>query len=221
MIEKIGSEKYKTWSVPAVEVLSLIEKLKKSKRKIIVGEIGVGIGATSVEILKRLDKGDTFYLLSYEKDINELTSDLNKINSKKVNIIGLGNSTLIYDSYNWNLAKLALKIQSEKKDGMFDLIYLDGAHTFFHDATACCCIKLLLKAGGYVVFDDMYWTFAQSPTSNPEKQPEVLQMYTKEQLEAYQVDMVVSLFMRTDKNFKQILMSDEVTPWRTVWMRMK
>jgi predicted O-methyltransferase YrrM len=219
MIEKIGLERYVAISEPCKEVLELIEILKESKDQITVGEIGVGIGATSVEILKRLDYGDIYYMFSYEDDVNELKNDLENINDKNVKIIAEGNSTKTFDSYNWNLAKLALTEQKEGRNGIFDLIYLDGAHTFFHDATACCCIKKLLRTGGYVIFDDMFWSFANSSGLNPIKKPRILDMYTMEQIEAYQIEMVVSLFMEPDNDFIRVNKDDRA--WRSIWRRIK
>lgn len=221
MIEKIGTKGYETISTPCNEVIKLVEELKKEKENITVGEVGVGTGATSLEIFKRLGKDDIFYLFSYEEHVNELKDDLEKLNSKSVNIIAKGNTTRTYDSYNWNLAKMILEMNEKKEDGIFDLIYLDGAHTFFHDATACCCIKTLLKVGGRVVFDDMYWSFAKSPTQNPTKKPNILKDLTEEQIETCQIDMVVSIFMKSDNNFKQVFMSDKEKPGRTVWERIK
>lgn len=220
MIEKIGTKGYEVISKPCDEVIEILKRLKSKGEPVTVGEVGVGIGATSLAILEYLDENDTFYLFSYEKDVRELVNDLEQINDRKISIIGLGNSAKTYDSYSWNLAKLALKMRNENVNGIFDLIFLDGAHTFIHDAPACYCIKQLLKVGGYVIFDDMYWSMSKSPTCNPDKRPQVREMYTDEQIETCHIDMIVSLFMSNDDSFQQIYLSDNKKPLRSIWNRV-
>lgn len=96
------------------------------KNPLSVAEIGVGIGATSVEILKRLRNIDSFYFFSFEKDVGELNDDLKNAEYCKCNLYPMGNSNAKYDSYNWKLSSLCLE-----NNVRFDLVYLDGAHSFF------------------------------------------------------------------------------------------
>lgn len=220
MIEKIGSKEYELISVPCNEVVELVKRLKNKYNNVTIGEVGVGVGATSLAILKQLTENDSLYLFSYEDDVNELVSDLKNLNDKKVNIVGIGNTKRTYDSYSWNLAKLVLKMRSENTDGMFDLVYLDGAHTFIHDAPACCCIKELLKVGGYVVFDDMLWSQAKSPTNNPNKFPQIRERFTDEQIETCQVNLVVSLFMEKDDKFCKVSSLEYKDPNVSIWQRI-
>ena len=62
MIEKINTSGYETISKPSENVVSFLEDILESKKgPVNVAEIGVGIGATSVEIVKRLRNIDSFY----------------------------------------------------------------------------------------------------------------------------------------------------------------
>lgn len=221
MIEKIGAKGYETISRASGEVLTMLERIKREQEgNVCVAEIGIGIGATSVEIFKKLDAKDKFYLFSYESHVEELIRDLTELNSKNIELIGKGNSTKIYDSYSWTLAKMVLNMIEEGGNGIFDLVYLDGAHAFFHDSTACCLLKKLINIDGYIVFDDMYWSIAKSPTQNPTKKPEMLDKFTLEQVETCHVEMVVKLFMEPDKQFQQVFLSDNKKPSRSIWQRM-
>ena len=123
MIEKINTKGYEIISKPSSIVISFLES---NKNPISVAEIGVGIGATSVEIAKRLRNFDSFYFFSFEDDVNELDEDLRCAEYCKCNLYPMGNSTATYDSYNWKLSSLCLD-----NEIMFDLVYLDGAHSFF------------------------------------------------------------------------------------------
>jgi predicted O-methyltransferase YrrM len=62
-------------------------------------------------------------------------------------------------SYNWRL----MKFLEQEPRPKFDLCYLDGAHTWFVDGLAFYLVHLLLKPGGWIVFDDLEWTYAESP----------------------------------------------------------
>lgn len=201
MLEKIGMEQYRTVSKPCNECLKLIQMIKNQMGGgITFAEIGVGIGATAVEAIKLLSGEDNYYMFSYAEDVNELKEDLLKLNVECKNIHAIGNTRKVWDSYNWTLAQLYL--DSEKE--LFDVVYLDGAHTFMHDSSACCLLKLLTKVGGYIIFDDLDWSYAKSPTINPEKRPDILDKMTMEQINAFQIRMVVDVFMKNDPAWQMV-----------------
>lgn len=197
MIEKLATATGLT--IPCYEVLDIIKEVKD--KNISVAEIGVGIGATALEIMKLLNENDHYYMFGFEDDVLELESDLRGLDFKCKNIHAMGNSRRTYDSYNWSLAQLYLS--SDNKD-IFDIVYLDGGHIFFHDALACCLLKKLTKTGGYIVFDDIDWSYAISPTSNPKKWPMVTQLLTEEQIETCQVAMIVDIFMKDDPTWELV-----------------
>lgn len=182
----------------AVEVLDLAKKLKKEKENLVIAEIGVGWGATAVELIQILRKEDEYCFFDLEDVVNELQEDLIKINENKVKLSAYGNSRKYLDSYSWNLARL---LQEEKK---FDLVYLDGAHTFMHDAIAVCLLKEMLVYGGYLILDDLNWSLAKSPTCNPNVKPEIVDYYTQEQIDTCQIQMVKDIFLDTDKRYEEI-----------------
>lgn len=126
--------------------------------------------------------------------MNELKDDLLKLDLECKNIHAMGNTPKVFDSYSWTLAQLYL----DSKKELFDVTYLDGAHTFIHDSSACCLLKLLTKVGGYIIFDDINWSYGNSPTMNTEKRPEILNEYSLEQINTFQVKMVVDIFMKND-----------------------
>ncbi len=201
MIEKIGTEEYRHFSSPSTEMVTCIEKLhRRNARPITVAEIGVGVGATSVEIVKRLRKGDSFHFFSFEDEVAELQSDLAAQDYCVCELVPHGNSRKAFDSYCWPLAKLCL--ENEGGSGIFDLAYLDGAHALSHDGLACVLLKKLIRKGGYLVLDDLNWSFANSEVQNPTVFPQIRSMYTDEQINALQVGMVARLFMNHDEDWK-------------------
>lgn len=200
MIEKINMEGYETISRPCENVVNFLEDfLKSNQNPISVAEIGIGIGATSVEITKRLRDMDSFYFFSFEQDVKELYDDLKGADYCKCKLYPMGNSTATYDSYSWKLSSLCLE-----NEMIFDLVYLDGAHSFFHDALATVLLKRLIKPGGIFVFDDVLWSHQKSPTQNPEIRPQILEDYTMEQIETEQIRRVIDIFMEDDDEWERI-----------------
>ncbi len=66
-------------------------------------------------------------------------------------------------SYNWELMKL---IKQQTTNGvcepLFDFCFIDGAHNFEIDNSAFFLVDKLLKPGGFMLFDDVNWTYANS-----------------------------------------------------------
>lgn len=215
LLSKLKLDQYRAVSVPCREFIELIEKKKHENRIITVAEIGVGIGATAVSVCKQLQKEDTYYCFDYEDIVEDLLHDLNKIPEICCTLVGGGNTHRVFDSYNWNLCKLLFHMRNNNLQGIFDVVYLDGAHSFLHDSTACCLLKELLKPNGYIVFDDVYWAWAG------EIDPKLKDMFTEEQLCDFQIQRVLNAFMIEDERFQQIYMSQSLNPWRAVYRKLK
>jgi hypothetical protein len=166
-----------------------------------VAEIGVDRGATSEELCKLLAErpGASIHLFDY--------ADLLDAVAERLTAQGLSsfvlhpNSRRTLDSYNWSLMRLV----EQADEPIFDYVYIDGAHTWAHDALAFLLVDRLLQPGGYVDFDDYNWSIATSATAKPERNPAILEAYTEEQVEARQVKMVVDLLVRRDSRYQEIV----------------
>ncbi len=200
MIEKIGHPEYAPLSIPCEDVLSLLDRiLADNPASVSVAEVGVGIGATSCEIVRRLREEDSFYFFSFEEEVAALEEDLRKADFCRCKLYPKGNSRATFDSYNWDLGKLLL----EKNAAFLDLVYMDGAHTFAFDGLACALMKELILPGGFLVFDDLNWTLSEDmeehtalPAENSAS--DFTADYSKEQISARQVEMIVNVFMERD-----------------------
>lgn len=65
-----------------------------------------------------------------------------------------------YESYNWRLMHFIEQYDSP----IFDFCYIDGAHDWNIDGFAFLLVDKLLKPGGWIIFDDLEWTFNNSPS---------------------------------------------------------
>lgn len=61
-------------------------------------------------------------------------------------------------SYTWRLMRFI------EDAGRFDLCFVDGAHDWFTDGFAFFLVDKLLKPGGWIIFDDISWSFNISPS---------------------------------------------------------
>jgi predicted O-methyltransferase YrrM len=91
-------------------------------------------------------------------------------------------------SYNWRL----MKMLEEDPSPRFDLCYLDGAHDWYVDGLAFFLVDRLLRPGGWIVFDDLEWTYAGSPSMR-----EHTKGMPEEELTTPQVRKVYELLVRT------------------------
>ena len=186
-------------SEPCPEFISAVEQLKSTRRNISVAEVGLGVGATALRTLEILDEGDLYCCFDFLKLVRPFLHDVDSGRFNiKCKIVAFGNSELEWDSYNWNLSNLVLQMRERNEAGIFDAVYLDGAHTFLHDGPAVCLLKELITDGGYLVLDDVkhtYWPNYAEPNKN--RMPQ-------NQMEDAQVARVKKIFLDGDPNFVEL-----------------
>ena len=103
-------------------------------------------------------------------------------------------------SYNWRM----MRFLEQGLGGTFDFIYLDGAHTWAVDALAFYLGSLLLRAGGWILFDDLRWTLAGSSIAD---QPWVKEL-PRDQRETAQVRKIWELLVKQHPDFDQFIERD-------------
>jgi predicted O-methyltransferase YrrM len=167
-----------------------------------VAEIGIGIGATSVELCRLLAGQGEIAFFDYADKLEELAADLRAEGFGNFRLFG--NSRRTFDSYCWSLAQQAQSMRAAGRDGVFDFIYLDGAHLFHHDAPAALLCKQLVRPGGVVLLDDYDWSIAVSPTMRPSVRPSVREHFTEEQIETPHVRVICDLFFDPDPAFRKL-----------------
>jgi predicted O-methyltransferase YrrM len=162
-------------------------------------ELGVYEGDTALAIARALDGTGELHLFDFEDRVDVVATRLRRAGHR--NVFTHANSRRLLDSYNWSLMQL---LQGSKTP-IFDYVFVDGAHTWAHDALAFFLIDRLLQPGGHIDFDDYTWTLRSSPSMNPAAFPEVEQFYTDDQIDTAQVALVVDLLVRADPAYEEVV----------------
>jgi predicted O-methyltransferase YrrM len=216
MLERLTDPRAKTISTPSPEAVLLVTRLLAEKAEPIIAEVGVGIGATSVALCRLLENRGELHLFDFQDRLDALKHDLNGLGF--TNVRCAGNSDKTYDSYAWTLAQLLSQRRHLDEPGLFDFVYLDGGHAFHLDAPAAVILKDLLLPGGTLLFDDLTWSFAKSPTNNPRVRPEIAKQYSAEQIETPHVKLVCELFFDRDARFERVPLDIEHRrAYRKLW----
>jgi len=197
VIEKIGSPGYETVSDPNVTVLRLIDESLGKGREPTFYEVGVGVGATTLPVVRRLANRGCAVLFSRERDVRELAEDLRGLGFDNVDD-RWGSAGKTYSGYHFELARGF----SAGELPQFDVAYLDGGHVFHLDAPATCVLKELCAPGGHIVFDDWYWTLGKSPTLKPSVHRKTADDYDPLQIETCHVQLVCRTVMDPDPRFE-------------------
>jgi len=197
MLEKIGTPGFEMISTPDRTVLALLQKCLSRHQDPVYYEIGIGIGATAVEVARALNNRGSMLLFSHEHHVRELTGDLAALGYTNVNE-QWGSPNKTYSGYHFELAYGFSRGELPE----FDLAYVDGGHVYHLDAPAACVLKELCKPGGYMVFDDWSWSLGKSPTQNPQQQPSTGVNYDARQIAECHVQLVCKTVMDTDARYR-------------------
>jgi predicted O-methyltransferase YrrM len=162
-------------------------------------ELGVYEGDTALAIATALDSSGEVHLFDFDDRVKAVAERLRTAGYE--NVFTHPNSRRLLDSYNWSLMRLL----EEHRGPIFDYVFVDGAHTWAHDALAFLLVDRLLKPGGFVDFDDYRWTLRTSPSMNPGVFPEIERLYTDEQIDAAQVALVVDLLVKLDPTYEEVV----------------
>jgi predicted O-methyltransferase YrrM len=202
MLERLTDPRNAAIATPNAHALMLLDRVLAKNPSPVICEVGIGIGATTVELCRKLDNRGQILLFDFEDRLDDLMIDLKALGFE--NVVPYTNTRRRYDSYNWTLGNLLLERRRNGEGPLFDFAFLDGAHAFQHDAPAALLLKELLKPGGYLLLDDYDWSFAVSPTMNPTKKPDILLDYTDAQIETPHVRLICDLFFDDDPAYRKV-----------------
>ena len=197
MLEKLGQPGYTRITKPDWEAVQHLDAIIVAGNEApVIAELGVGIGATTIQFATRMANKGSIHIFDFAESVEELRRDL--ADRGFINVIPHGNTGRHWDSYHWSLAKM---LDEEKPDTTFDLIYIDGAHTYLHDALAFFMCDRLLKVGGLMLFDDYEWSFSGSKYLTGKRH----EYMTSEQEESKQIKRFVDQLVKTSIHYEETM----------------
>jgi predicted O-methyltransferase YrrM len=202
MLKRLANPNYKAMKSPSRDAVVLLNRVLRTNPNPEIAEIGVAIGATTYALCQALNRAGRIHLFDFGPTLDALAAELREENFD--NIVLHPNGRKLFESYNWNLAIMLRQMRNDGKDGIFDLVYLDGAHVFHHDAPAAVVLKELLRPGGYLLFDDYSWTLASSPTLGPSVNASTAENYSQEQIEIAHIALICEIFFDRDTRFERV-----------------
>jgi predicted O-methyltransferase YrrM len=124
-----------------------------------------------------------------------------------------------HSSYDWYL-KDEIERASDA-DGncepVYDFVFLDGSHNFVIDGLAVLLVERLLRPGGWLLLDDLEWTYEQNPWVAPELWPEgnarPFGPLSNEERSAAQIRAVFDTIVRPHPSFTALIREDEWYGW--------
>jgi predicted O-methyltransferase YrrM len=97
-------------------------------------------------------------------------------------------------SYTWRLMRLLQQDPTPR----FDLCYVDGAHDWFVDGFAFFLVDRLLRPNGWIIFDDLNWTYADSPAL---RHTDRVMHMPEDERTAPQIRLVYDLLVKTHPSY--------------------
>jgi len=116
-------------------------------------------------------------------------------------------------SYTWWL-KDQVEAHSDQAGNctpIFDFCYLDGAHNWTIDGLSALLCEKLLRPGGWLLLDDIYWTYAGHETA-PGQGPDDLHLSAAERSVPH-VEAVFNLVVKQHPAFTRFLVEDDEWGW--------
>jgi len=189
------------WGMPTKKGLIVHNFIKNNNIHNIL-ELGFAHGRSTCYMAAALDEVGTGSIT---------TIDFDSARERNPNIMELSSKTKLGEyikpvfadrSFTWELMKLIEK-QTRKNvcEPLFDFCYLDAGHNWDTTGFGFFLVEKLLKRGGWLLFDDLGWTYDNSPSLKDKE-------YVKKMPEDYkttpQVGKVFSLLVRQHPGFKNI-----------------
>lgn len=115
-------------------------------------------------------------------------------------------------SYNWELMKLIEQNSNNNNcTPIFDFCFIDGAHNWETDGFAFFLVDKLLKKDSFILFDDLYWTYAESKGL---KDTDFVKNMAEDEKTTAQVELIIKCLVGQHQNYEIIEIRD-----RWAWVK--
>jgi predicted O-methyltransferase YrrM len=120
-----------------------------------------------------------------------------------------------HSSYNWFLKQQVEEASDEHGNATprYDFCYLDGAKNFNVDGLAVVLIEKLLRAGGWLLMDDLEWTYEDNPWILPSGDGHPLGPLSDSERVEPHLRAVFELIVMQHPSFTRFRVEDEWYGW--------
>lgn len=164
-------------------------------------ELGFEHGVSTCYLAAALDEIGSGLITTIDlEDAREVTPNIVYLLSR----LNLSEYVKVYyeqTSYLWRL----MKFIEQNPDPIFDICYIDGAHSWFVDGFAFFLVDKLLIPGGWIIFDDLDWTYK---TSSELKNTKMVKTMPPEEKETAQIRKVYELLARPHPGYGEFMEKD-------------
>jgi predicted O-methyltransferase YrrM len=176
-------------------------------------ELGTGHGVSAAYLAAALPHGGTVTTVDSAAAASARTPSAEEV-LERVGVRDRVHLVVIEDSsYTWWL-KQQLERRSDRAgnvDALYDFCYLDGAHNWTIDGLSVVLIEKLLRPGGWLLLDDLGWTYEQG-SHGPGQGPDDLRLSPDERREPH-VRAVFDLIVRQHPAFTECREEDGWWGW--------
>ncbi|GAB3680703.1 class I SAM-dependent methyltransferase [Salinisphaera aquimarina] len=178
-------------------------------------ELGFAHGAGSGYIAAALDELGRGHLTSV--DI-ELSRDFEPTIEHTLDRLGLPDRVSIQreiNSYNWFLKKT---IEAQTRDGQctpcYDFVFIDGSKNWTIDGMAFFLADKLLRPGGWILFDDYNWRYADAVAKGKDASDGVsARELSPDQVEEPNVAAIFHLLVSQHPDYSNFRVQDQSWAW--------
>ena len=176
-------------------------------------ELGTAHGVSAAYIAAALDANGEGHLTTV--DSSQLTWE-NPTPGELLEAAGLRGRVSIdrsYSTYNWFL-KEQVEAQSDDAgncEPLYDFCFLDGQKNWSVDGLAVVLIQKLLRPGGWLLLDDLGWTYSPA-TTGFHYWTDIGQLSERERIEPH-MRAVFELIVKQDPAFTELRIQDEWWGW--------
>ena len=126
-------------------------------------ELGTSFGVSAAYIAAALDENGSGSVTTVDHQGSNIPEALERVGeavAARVTAVRVSDSSYVW----WLRDQVSARSDAAGNcDPVYDLCYLDGAHNFTIDGLAVVLVEKLLMPGGWLILDDLEWSYRDDP----------------------------------------------------------
>jgi predicted O-methyltransferase YrrM len=177
-------------------------------------ELGFAHGVTSCYIAAALDEVGSGQLTSVDLESKQWDPSIEDLLTRT----GLQKYVTVVrerNSYTWYLERMIdLNTQSNQCQPIYDFAFVDGAKNWTIDGLAFFLIDKLLKEGGWILFDDLKWTYSDKVKSGVDVTDGItIRAMGDDEIAIPHIELVFRLLVMQHPSYSKFRIQDDKWAW--------